>query len=286
MTHPDIYALMVTGKNEQRIQWARQQVMKFMTQQSYSGTKRILIANEHPSLHVLDSQSKFREKVNEIHISDRHLVSLGQIRNQLLALVPSGSYVMILDDDDYISPTFLTQMIEYWHQQKPKTVMVQMGNRLNHNSKIGSSWQSSHPSGFVHFVADIDLLRSSQFQYFDRNSLEDLSIHEFTSRTIWHDSPPELYIRYIHGDNTSLYVNPQQSQPNTDLGEIPVSQEMSQLCLQHVPNEWQENATNQVLEQKCRLTKERGFIHPTTLIIVLVSLLLCWFLLRRRRISS
>lgn len=265
MTSPDMYALMVTGKSEGRIRWARHQISQYMEHQQYDGRKFLLVANEHANLNFQHESELYVDRVKEIHIQDRSTTSLGKIRNRLLDVVPSGSYVFVLDDDDYVSSSLITEMIRYWRVQSGRTAMVQLGNRLNHNIVTDSSWQSSHPSGFVHFVGDIDLLRKYNFRYLPRDSLEDLSIHELDSRTIWHDSAPELYIRYVHGENTSLYVNSRQTEANTSLGENVVDAATSEFCRKHAPSSRQ--------QQRCRWGFSATFVLLLVAVVIAITAL-------------
>lgn len=231
---PPLYALMVTGKTAKRIEWAKIQVERFM-RQNYSGEKYILIANEHPALRVITKKllSKYQKNITEILVTDRSTTTLGNIRNRLLDKVPSDSWIFILDDDDYLASDLMEEMVKFWSSDMQKsgviTCMVQFTNRLNYNLSTGNGWRSTHPSGFVHFVGDINRLREQNFRYLNRDSLEDLSIHDLKHRSLWHQNPHRLYVRYIHEDNTSLYVRKDQKEANPALGETPATS--TELCL-------------------------------------------------------
>lgn len=241
----DVYGLMVTGKTSQRVRWAQSQVRLFM-QQTYTGNKYMIVANEHPYLKVLDPGFKptlnESERVMEFQVRDRHQTTLGNIRNDLLSRVPAGVYVFIVDDDDYLHPELLHRMSQYWEEEAIKSckdyALIQIQNRLNHNVQHSASWESSYSWGCVHFMAKIDRLRDISFQYLNVETLEDLSIQKLQigeERLIWHNNSSNLYIRYVHTNNTSAYVNPKQCIPNMFLGEKPVNETIHHYCVQHVP---------------------------------------------------
>lgn len=237
-----VCALLVTGKDDQRIVWARNQVQDFILNQNILGQKHILIANEHPKLSVCQDQTenRIKQNVTEIKINNRFETTLGAIRNKLLDLVPQNAFVFILDDDDHIHPTILQEMFLYWKSQDETTALIQLGTRLNHNISTCSSWQSKVPSGFVHFLADINLLRSVNFRYLEKDAMEDLSLYQLpvgSVRTVWKDNPANLYVRYIHKNNTSLYVDPLQQEAYYHLGEKQVIKEMHDYCVRFAPQQ-------------------------------------------------
>ncbi len=233
-----IYAMMVTGKDAQRIEWAQKQLQFYFEKMNYPDDyKHILIASEHSSLSVKRAQDESRKNVIELRIANRSQTTLGDIRNRLLALVPTGSYCFVLDDDDYLDPDWLKQMLHHWPNNN--TALIQFNSRLNHNIITQSSWQSHIPSGFVHFLGDIDALRAIQFQYLSENTMEDIMIHDLQigqQRHIWSNEDPSVYIRYVHNNNTSVFVDRHQAIANNRLGENPATNVQHRICVAHIPS--------------------------------------------------
>lgn len=266
-----LYAMMVTGKDPERIEWARHQVVYFLQQMRYpEHLKHVLIANEHPSLTVLCGDSSFNNaQCKEMQITNRAQTTLGDIRNRLLACVPPHSYCFPLDDDDYLSPDWIYQMLQHWPNNE--TALVQFGARLNHNLISVSSWQSHFDSGFVHYVADIDRLRAISFQYASQNTLEDLVLHRLQigqQRHLWLDNDASLYIRYVHHTNTSVFVNANQTAANDRLGEREVTKSQHELCITHAPNRHTtENPTVARFTKWCRTYGSFAFVGLCCLVL-------------------
>ncbi len=230
-----VYGMMITGSSAQRIEWARACIERFVTKQTYihSAPVRVLVLNEHFSESALTKTT--RAFASEWKITNRKETTLGALRNQLLQKVPSDSYVYVLDDDDYIPSDSLEVLLQSWPNDG--SALIQICNRLNHNILTNTSWRSYFASGFVHYLADINTLRSIDFHYTDANTLEDLTLHKLSrgERFLWTNNPAKLYVRYTHGKNCSPYVRREQQAANHLLGEESVVPEEHTYCIQHQP---------------------------------------------------
>lgn len=94
---------------------------------------------------------------------------------------------------------------------------IMLKNRLNYNVNNDTFWVSEDKAGLVHFFAPKSYLTSTNFRYLSRNEREDSPVHQIKDILLV-DNDPLLYIRYIHGDNTSLYVNPHQEGAKLNCG--------------------------------------------------------------------
>lgn len=212
---------MPTGGSDLRIRWAQLSVSWFH-QQTYEN-KHLLILNSHPTLHVVPpngTSGDVKEKeanVIEIKVNRKypHLTTLGDVRNFSLSLVPKDAFVYIWDDDDYHHPDLLRRLAERLSQTGKATVFLK--NRINYNLATNALWLSSDKRGLVHFMADINKLRTEKFAYLSLNSAEDQPVHLISEKEVI-DNNPSLYIRFTHHENTSLYVNKSQKGPIVNSG--------------------------------------------------------------------
>lgn len=271
-----VYAMMVTGKDRQRIGWAQRQVHYFLQEMNYpADLKYMLIANEHPSLSVCKRDC---HHVQEFQVEDRNHTTLGEIRNQLITHVPKGSYCFVLDDDDYLDPDWILRMLSAWPNDG--TALIQFSNRLNHNLLTHSSWKSHFRSGFVHFLGDVDRLRAIQFRYASQNTLEDLVLHRLQigkQRHVWTNNDPALYVRYVHNNNTSVFVDSKQSFANQQLGESQVTSSQHQLCLHGAPD---------ALDQNLKDNWCRNISNTLPTLACVSFFLFCLFLKYRSRLQT
>lgn len=195
----DIYCLMVTD----RIDWARTSVANFLKQEYVN--KKLLIFNNNLTENVcLSSQPGVVE-----YMISKGGRTLGQLRNISLDYVPMGSYWFTWDDDDERHPKLLGSLMDAAIKNHSKYVLFK--NRLNFNCHTNSLWRSSDSRGLKHFLA----YKDNQFQYLNKNTLEDLPANDLLSNTnksaILLDNNPTWYVRFTHGDNTSPFVNVRQS---------------------------------------------------------------------------
>lgn len=194
-----ICCIMITGKDEKRLQYARKSINNFL-EQTYKN-KLLVIINHHKKRVSHDIISKH---VFEFHVDKDDSMTLGDLRNIALQLVPHNASWTTWDDDDYRQPTYL----EYLASFKKYDNIVAISQRIDYNSNNDMSWVCHKFDGFVLFLAPFD----NRLKYMSRDSLEDINILEHAKDLGYKikvvRNNPCIYVRLIHTTNTSLYVKP------------------------------------------------------------------------------
>ena len=209
-----IFALMVTGKTQERIALATEAVRQFRAQ-TYP-FKKLIILNHHPHARVLGQESFHtmmtdNNDVYEIHVDkDTHGLTLGQLRNMLLELVPMHASWTIWDDDDWRSPDYMSALEAA--RQKFHVDAIALTQRYEYNKKTDFAWKVRVKNGLP-----IVLCRAHpSIKYMHKNTMEDvhllrdIHLHLRSIKLLAND--PRIYIRLVHQDNTSLYVNSQKKE--------------------------------------------------------------------------
>jgi hypothetical protein len=203
---------MVTGKSLQRIEWARASVRNFQ-EQSYRN--KFLIIINHGDQQVLTSKVGSTNMV-EHRVSKTKGITLGDLRNLSLSLVPVGALWTTWDDDDIRSPNYMEEVATWMQSTQKRFCMIK--NRIEYNVNTHKMWMSSLFTGFLWFT----VLKSSDpdelYKYASQETNEDGVIKEQilrkgpSSYTLFNNDPM-LYIRMIHKDNTSTFVDRLQTGP-------------------------------------------------------------------------
>lgn len=196
-----IVCVMITGKNSERIKFARKSIDNF-NDQTYNN-KKLLIINHNINESVID-KCKISDNIFEFQINKTENITLGDLRNIASNFIPFDSYWITWDDDDWRSPHFLSSM---WRSKVSANAdFVYLTSRLEYNYNNGLKWVSSKRNGFVHILAPLD----KRITYLSKDTMEDVNlIKDYTllGYTNAIASEPSLYLRLVHGDNTSLYVD-------------------------------------------------------------------------------
>ena len=194
-----VYCIMITGKDRSRICFAKKSVNNFLNQ-DYKYKKLVII--NHSQLPVTHDPSS--NNVFEFHVP-REGNTLGDLRNIALQLVPIDAIWTLWDDDDYRSPNYLSFLYQNMVSSRSDVVLFTRRYECNYNTKF--VWEMEIPSGFVIVFAKQDL----RVKYLQKDSMEDVKlIDDFKKlgkkiNVITND--PSIYIRLVHTNNTSLYVN-------------------------------------------------------------------------------
>jgi hypothetical protein len=218
MDLPDIYCIMITNKSRER--FINVAINNFLLQ-TYK-KKKLVILNHSNDFEVLSQErkdllgiDKVGTDVNELHIDrDSHHFSLGALRNLALDLfVPDESVWTTFDDDDWRSPSYVTDL--YRQMSNNNLDLVFLKNRLEHNMNNGYTFKSQFSNGRAFFLAkkyekirnlydDVDALEDTQIAVKYRNYGKN-KIGTF-------NNDASLYIRMIHSNNTSIYVHPEKKE--------------------------------------------------------------------------
>jgi hypothetical protein len=195
-----VYCIMVTGKDPSREAYARKSVQNFL-EQDYR-RKRLVIIN-HGTYQVLDRKDD--PQMFEFHV-EKGAMTLGDLRNIALNLVPTDAIWTVWDDDDIRSSSYLSRM--YYALRISGCDMVAICNRYECNVNTGFVWKIRQLKGLPTVFCKQDL----RVTYLPEDTMEDVHlIRDYRARGhpvyLWSWNDPAMYIRVVHSTNTSLYVN-------------------------------------------------------------------------------
>jgi hypothetical protein len=194
---PTIHCIMITGHTPQRSAYARLAIKNFDSQ--VYPFKHLIIINQSNIPLVVSPHPK----VTEI-ISGKTSMSLGALRNHALDSLPEGAYFTTWDDDDWRSPTYLLDFA--YASNSPRSIPA-LSARYEYNIISGLTWSAHKPKGFVLFCAP----NLKDVRYLDKPTMEDLEILDAYKTKGYSIVPlnnkPNSYIRLVHGNNTSTYVD-------------------------------------------------------------------------------
>ena len=197
---PPVYCLMVTGYTSARIPYARASVRNFL-EQTYSN-KHLVVLNQAGEA-VLTEDEHTRENMIEFYV-DKRGKTLGELRNMSLQFVPPDAVWTTWDDDDWRDPSYVNTMLEAMHKHDTRFMMF--ANRIEYNRLNSHAFRLTLRSGLMTFFA-----RQHQgLQYAHVDTSEDRPLKEYARthlKPYVFDNDPKLYVRLIHGDNTSVYVD-------------------------------------------------------------------------------
>lgn len=200
-----VYCIMITGKDDARMCFARKSVQHFL-QQDYP-YKKLLIINHHPHEKVLkdnDNDIMFELKV------PKENNSLGDLRNIALQLVPIDSIWTVWDDDDYRIPSYLSILYNQMYASGADVVLFTRRYECNYNTSF--VWEMELKTGFVFVFAKQDL----RLRYMSKDSMEDTNIisdfKKLKKKIHIFENDPNFYIRLVHSNNTSLYINKEKTE--------------------------------------------------------------------------
>lgn len=207
------YCLMVTGKSSRRLKWARASVRNFQ-EQTYSN--KFLVIVNHGSQPVLASDIQTSSNMIEHRVSKTKGTTLGDLRNLTVSFVPMGALWTTWDDDDIRSPNYMEQIEMFMKSTGKRFCMIQ--NRIEYNVNTHKMWVSSFSTGFLWFTVRKSSDPDEQYQYASKDTNEDGVIKEQILQKgptyyALFNNDPMLYVRMIHEDNTSMFVDRQQTGP-------------------------------------------------------------------------
>lgn len=204
---------MVTGKDDRRLSFARGAVNNFIEQRDYYPIEYLhLIIINHNQTKVIGNT--IHENISEHYVS-KEGKTLGDLRNIAIGMVPKGAIWVTWDDDDIRMPGYLKAMYENMRASKACAAMIT--NRFEYNVRSCSAWQSRLESGFLWFMVE-KCSETEHLLYDSVNTNEDKPIKDFllkmsNNKCTWIQNDPSWYIRLIHSDNTSMYVDKHQTGP-------------------------------------------------------------------------
>jgi hypothetical protein len=208
---PPVYAIMITGKDACRLEFAKQSIKNFH-EQDYAGVKRLVIINHG---HERCTRDDTKPDIFEFQV-EKGAMTLGDLRNIALELVPIDALWTVWDDDDYRSPRYISTLQTCMHRSRADAVVFTTRTEYNHNT--GLVWKMTLNSGFVTVLAKQD----KRIKYQSVDSMEDVDLVA-TLRRLKKVATLEtelvgddFYIRVVHIGNTSRYVNKTKETVNDD----------------------------------------------------------------------
>lgn len=201
---PPVYCLMVTGYTSARIPYARASVRNF-SEQTYSN-KHLVVLNQAGEA-VLTDDEHTRDNMIEFFV-DKRGKTLGELRNMSLQFVPPDAVWTTWDDDDWRAPSYITTMIEAMRKRDASFMMFM--NRIEYNRLNSHAFRLTLRSGLMTFFAR----QHPALRYAHVDTSEDRPLKEYARVHLNPhvlDNDPKLYVRLIHDDNTSVYVDKHRS---------------------------------------------------------------------------
>ena len=199
-----IYCLMVTGKDDDRYKFAQASIINFLLQ-TYQNKYLVILNHGDEEIYT-----RYNNRIKEIRVF-KEGKTLGELRNMSLKYVPYGAIFTTWDDDDWRSNDYLETLYKILISTKSDVVMIR--NRISYNLNNHSMWKETLNSGFVHFFMYIDPM----VEYARLDTLEDQKVKDYVhkhKKVYIYDNDPKMYIRNIHKNNTSPYVNKKKAAVN------------------------------------------------------------------------
>ena len=191
-----VYCLMITGYTPDRIAYAKASVTNFLDQ-SYKH-KHLILLNQSEE-NIIDSQNI--DNVIEVHVA---VDKIGVLRNKSIDMVPDNTVWTTWDDDDFRHPDYLSIFMEEFKNKDVDFLMFQ--NRFEYNILTNYMFKIKLKSGTMIFFSK----RENQVRYDPVSTMEDQVVKKYAKKHLRYkiiDNDPKLYIRLIHNNNTSLYVD-------------------------------------------------------------------------------
>lgn len=239
---------MVTGKDDSRIKMARTSINNFINQ-TYENKYLVIVNHGKQNVISHSVRKHLGNNITEV-IVDKKNKTLGELRNISIKYIPKDAVWCCWDDDDIRSPEYLSILYKHLSNGSPNTKAVVIKNRIDFNIKKNTAWKTSLDTGFYWYM----MRNIPEFRYTHINTKEDMLIHKNLTRlgnnsiqTI--DNDPFLYIRIIHGGNTSTYVDPDQTHTKTHLlhtlheeklttQELEKTRKLCNIEVKNVPTSW------------------------------------------------
>ena len=191
-----VYCLLITGKNDDRYKFIPLAIENFVNQ-TYPNKFLIIINHGKRSLKKLES-----DNIKEVRFT-KGSMKLGDMRNFSLELVPLGGLFTLWDDDDWRHKRYIELLVK--NLQGHDAVFFK--NRLDYNANNGFIYRAQFKKGMPFILAR----KFDNLKYLSKDSLEDIRLQNdielYKKSIVIIDNDPRWYIRTIHGQNTSLYID-------------------------------------------------------------------------------
>jgi hypothetical protein len=219
-SNPKIYCIMTTGKNDDRYKFVPISVMNF-EQQTYPNKHLLIINHGDKSLKEVES-----DNITELRFNKTKM-TLGDMRNYALNMIPVNAYWTIWDDDDWRHKRYIEML--YNAMKKNQVDVVFIKNRIDYNIRNHFAYRSRFEKGMPFVLAK----KNDSIRYLAKDSLEDIRLLNdfelYGMKTMLISNDPRWYIRTIHETNTSVYVDNERTEivhysPESTYHEFEVTQ--------------------------------------------------------------
>ena len=193
-----VYCLLITGKDTDRYKFIPLAVENFL-EQTYQNKYLLIINHGNQCL-----KSYERDNIKQVRFSKKHM-TLGDMRNFSLEMVPLDALFTLWDDDDWRHNKYIELLVSNMKDSNADVVFLK--NRLDYNTNTKFVYRSKFEKGAPFILAR----KFDAFKYLSKESLEDIRLHNdfelYGKSILIINNDPRWYIRTIHGHNTSLYVD-------------------------------------------------------------------------------
>lgn len=210
---PSVYCLMITGKNKERLLLSRISMLNFVLQ-TYP-EKYLIIINEGKVSVFNDTIRRtmpptILDYISEVHVNRRGTtLTLGDMRNISLEMVPPDAIWTIWDDDDWRRSDYLSLLYKQLSSQSGARYLL-FQNRLEYNFNTKLAWKMMMKNGTQIVFAYKDPL----LKYDALNVNEDVVVKKYIhamavskeGSVVLFNNDPRIYLRFVHTNNTSIYV--------------------------------------------------------------------------------
>lgn len=194
-----VYCLMVTGYSDKRRPFALRSISNFREQRYQN--KHLIVLNQSKRK-LLNREHDF-ENILEFYV-DNEGKTLGNLRNISLQFVPPNAIWTTWDDDDWRHSAYLSIMMR--EMRTTGTEFLMPRNRIEYNLVNKFAYKSTLKTGFMTFFSKYN----ENLRYADVSTSEDANVKEYALKNLryaTYDNDAALYIRFVHDDNTSVYVD-------------------------------------------------------------------------------
>lgn len=192
-----VYCVMITNGDDTNRDLFRKLSIKNFIEQTYQN-KKLIIVNEGKKL---DFNSEDILQVS-IHNRKARKLTLGDLRNIALEMIPTDSIFTVWDDDDYRDPNYLKSL--YAALKSDDFVFTTKRVEMNINNDF--VWIMELKSGFVTFFGR----KKFGMKYDSKDVNEDVNLKQSIIKHYRYkllNNNPLMYIRRVHQNNTSILVS-------------------------------------------------------------------------------
>ena len=206
-SYPIVNCVMVTLNDSFRRSYVEKSILNFHSQ-TYKH-KRLIIVDQSAD-GILPGEGWKSSNVTVFHIPVPHSHTLGSLRNMVLNTIPHSQIWTTWDDDDWRDHRYIDIAINQLRRTHSDFMMLTQ--RIDYNTTTDFAYGVTLKSGLY---ASTFAYVNDRIRYDNLNSMEDQCIKRlgflYSKKPTTMVNDPLLYIRLVHGNNTSQYVKKQKT---------------------------------------------------------------------------